>query len=189
MESPHRSLQDANFQGTLVESTGMTEEERIEKWFYSPIEEQGEHRGFTILFLILPIYERYLRHTHNYDEGDFLRSSNVITGIMNDFSITEDQAKTFWRIMRNGLLHRSAPKQTGSLTSYVITGQGQSISESTEGQLVVNPYSMRPLLLNIFRNNPAFWFHSGYPVPDEVTVVNQTPRTGETYTQTQPHVP
>lgn len=45
MESPHRLLQDANFQGTLVVSTNMTEEERIEKWFYGPIEEQGETEG------------------------------------------------------------------------------------------------------------------------------------------------
>jgi len=189
MESPHRSLQDANFQATLVASTGMTEEERIEKWFYAPVEEQGEHRGFTILLLILPIYERYLRYTHNDDGGNFSLDGPLISGIMADFGVTKDQANQFWQIMRNGLSHRSTPKQTASLTGYSITDNGKPISEPEAGQLLVNPYAVRPLLLKLFRSDSAFWSHSDYPMPDEVTVVYQPPRTGETYTQTQPHIP
>ena len=172
-----------------IASTGISETDRIEQWFYAPIKEQQEHRGFTILMLIIPIYERYLRHICQNEAISLFSSNNCeLNEIAHNLGINSDQAKRFWQIMRNGLLHRSTPKQTIS-TSYALTDAGPPISEPTLGQLLINPYAVRPLLLTIFRSNPAFWGHSDYPVPDEVVVSDATQRSTAHYTQTRPYIP
>lgn len=176
--------------GTMVVSTGISEADRIQQWYYDPIEEQEDHRGITILMLIIPIYERYLRYAFSHDSG-FGYGSAPIKEIANQFAITQEQAYHFWQIMRNGLLHRSAPKEMVGLKQYGLTGGGQAISEPHLGQLIINPYAIREQLLPMFKSNPAFWSQSGYPVPDEVTIVDgwQQADTTNPTTQTQPYVP
>ncbi len=176
------------FQGTLVKSTGMSEADRIQKWYYDPIEEQGEHRAITILMLIIPIYERYLRYACSH-EGGFGLNTCPVQQIANQFAISREQAYHFWQIMRNGLLHRGTPKEMAGLKQYALTNTGPVISEPHPGQLIINPYAVRDLLIPLFKNNPNFWSQSGYPVPDEVTPIYYSEQITQSYTQTQPHIP
>lgn len=167
---------------------GISKKYQIEKWFYAPIEEQGQHRGFTILLLIIPIYERYLRYICNNYDGNFSKGSPTVNEIMGDFGVNEELAFQFWQIMRNGLLHRGTPKQAKGLRTYGVTNEGPPIKEANDGRLIINPYAIRPLLLNLFRDNPAFWVHSDYPVPDEVIISDTTQQPEAHYTQTRPHI-
>ena len=161
----------------------------IEKWYYEPIEEQGKNRGFTILFLIIPIYERYLRYVCNGYDGKFQRGSSVVEKIANNFGVSKELAFQFWQIMRNGLLHRGAPKQEAGLLAYAVTDGGPPLKEADDGRLIVNPYAIRLLLLSLFRADPAFWDNSDYPVPDEIIISDATQQPEAYYTQTRPHIP
>ena len=165
-----------------------SEPDAIQKWFYAPIEEQPEHRGFTILLLIIPIYERYLRHVCNHGDQKFYESSLPISQIMADTNVSREQANQFWQIMRNGLCHRGTPKQGNNLLAYAVSDEGPPVSQGNDGVLVINPYAIRPLLLKLFKSNPGFWSNSEYPVPDEIVTFSTPQRPEQQFTQTRPHI-
>ena len=141
---------------------------QVENWFYKPIEEQGPNRAFTILFLIIPVYERYLRHACNYEGSSFGIDSPPIAKIGADLGIDKAPAREFWDSIRNGLLHRGAPKSTG--TRYILKDKGAPVSKEADGTLSVNAYALRSVLMPMFRENPDFWDNLAYPVPDEIFI-------------------
>jgi len=80
----------------------------FQTWFKYPLQRllEDEHAGFPILMICLPLLERYLRQKSGSFEGNLNGRYHRLFQEM--FSLrTDDEAREFWQIYRNGLLHQA----------------------------------------------------------------------------------
>jgi hypothetical protein len=88
-----------------------TDRQNFEAWFVQPLESlypKVEQFGFIIVMVTLPLLERYLRQKENIT-GDTLKQEFYIAleRLFPELQGQRDETRKFWRLCRNGLLHRS----------------------------------------------------------------------------------
>jgi hypothetical protein len=88
-----------------------TDRGNFEAWFLRPLEclyPKVEQFGFIIVMVTLPLLERYLRQKENV-LGITLKQEFYIAleGLFPELGGQRDEARKFWSLCRNGLLHRS----------------------------------------------------------------------------------
>jgi hypothetical protein len=80
----------------------------FENWFVEPLKtlNSQSHGAFAVLMIALPLTERYLREKSGCHEGNL--DKNFYAEFMKLFPLqTEDLARKFWHLYRNGLLHQA----------------------------------------------------------------------------------
>ena len=159
-------------QGSTPRTVTPSYEERLERWFYKPLEdmETNPDLSFALISLLLPLIERYLRYktgmadSEKFSQGH--RSWSVLSPIL---GCTDDQAYAVWQCLRNGLLHRAAIKQTTAF-SCALHRDTAGCVEVVGSHLKVNPYLIRDALIPKFRDDVEMWLDADYALMEEYVV-------------------
>ncbi len=138
-----------------------TVEERIGKWFITPLRQMEGSYGYIVLMVLLPLYEKHLRVRHGMT-GDFSRGNRIFRTMGKRLKVSEDDAYEFWSHVRNGLLHRAAPNEETSFRC-IINTEGPAIKRNGN-EFFVNPFAMRDLLLQEIEPDLRMWRDDDTPL-------------------------
>lgn len=154
-----------------------TSEEFFENCFSEPLallREMPEGKGAVVaLATSLFLYERYWSILPR-DERESTRPRQLAK----DFHSTEDDAKVFWDMFRNGLLHLGVPmqrKRGQPLNPYSMQPDAEHpflVDRSDpDEKLIVNPWLFCDRVLELWTNRmEAFDTNSGAPAPKRYRV-------------------
>lgn len=152
-------------------------EERLEKWLYKPLEEIGTNpeRSFTLITLLLPLTERYLRYkTPMRDDENFSKGHACWKVLSPILGCTNDEAFAVWQCLRNGLLHRAAIKQSTPYTAALHRDTVKCV-EVEGNHLKVNPYLIRDAMILKFKDDVEMWLDADYALMEEYVVETPSP--------------
>ena len=131
--------------------------DRVEEWFFKPLEALSGHEAFVAMALSLLIYERYLRDVTGWTNSNFPDECPIWKEIANDFGLSEADARKFWRDWRHGLLHSGMPSTANFKEGYQMS-HDFSVALAVEGNAIkVHPYHFRDKILKLARNRPQMW--------------------------------
>lgn len=97
----------------------------FEKWYAKPLnflstlERLGGDGTFIAFATSLFLYERYAK-TLIKKSGKKANNQEFCKQFMYDFNTDETTSKTFWDVMRHGILHSAMPKKNGMVLIYLI---------------------------------------------------------------------
>lgn len=96
----------------------MTNEELFDIWFIKPLAKLDHNDdSFVRLMIVFPLFERYLRlqwSKKNKTQAYNAKEDRLLPFLQIELDLDCLDAKTFWNVMRNGLLHQGVPKnETG----------------------------------------------------------------------------
>jgi len=140
-----------------------TAKETFFSYFEDPIKilQKTPNCALGVVILCFPLLERYLRETSGCKQDKplndkFFEDLRVILPALNSLV----QAKQFWQVYRNGLLHQgafSAADRKGTIMPYgVITGDTPALGyESTTDTFYVNPKLFSDAVLDFIREDLA----------------------------------
>lgn len=147
--------------------TNESDRDRVHKWFIEPLMRMQRDDGFIILMVILPLYERHLRVTYSAlfrsEDESFYESHKIFGQVKQDLNLTTKQAAfDFWRIFRNGLMHRAVPnKKNFARWEMAPTGIPVTYNDSV---FRVDPLALRDHLLRLIEPNRVLWSRAeGFP--------------------------
>lgn len=160
----------------------MTEVE-FRKWYQEPVAElqKLEGAGFPQMLIALPLIERYLRQKSGIGEATslsdpFFKELKVVFPELDSENI---DAKSFWQVFRNGLLHqvtmsqkpiRSTPAPPGALTY----NDKMIKCDPGTGMILVNPTDFADRVLDTIKND--FGTFEGSHSPNHpLPIVHQSP--------------
>lgn len=146
--------------GTFVERSESVAE-RVNKWFIEPLKRMKGSEGFLVLLVLFPLYEKHLRNRHQM-AGDFSEGNRIFRVIGHHLKLSENDAYQFWTHVRNGLLHRAAPKNSDSF-EYGIREDGPPV-ERSNNRFWINPYSLRDRLLEEIEPDTRTWKNDDVPL-------------------------
>lgn len=140
----------------------ITAEQTFFSWFEQPIRTLQNTDGcaFGVVILCFPLLERYLRQTSGCGENDltdkFYDDLIVVFSELNNRA----QARQFWHVYRNGLLHQgafSAQNRKGIIMPYAaISGETPRIYYDVSGDtFYVNPVLFSDAVLDFIRDDLA----------------------------------
>jgi hypothetical protein len=147
----------------MSQSTGNARE-LFERWYIVPLrwlEAIPNGDGAFVAFAIsLALYERFARSAIKAN-GEKADTSAVTALLAQHFEITDDEAKVFWQIMRDGMQHQGMPMQQQrgeSILPWRFSGSFskpiQFASEGSERVLQVQPWLFRDAVLRLYRERP-----------------------------------
>jgi hypothetical protein len=118
--------------------------ENFRAWFVDVLEQLYpiQTAGFAITMIALPLLERYLRQRANLTAEDDRLTPAFYRELLTLFPEleTQTQAKDFWQVYRNGILHQVAFSQkTSALPAGALTHTDIGISITPEGDFRLNP--------------------------------------------------
>jgi hypothetical protein len=164
-----------------------TNRENFHSWFVKVLKSlyPCEGAGFVILMTVFPLLERYLRQGAGIPaETDFRLNEKFRDELCNIFPKLRDrvQAGNFWRIYRNGLLHRV----TFSQRAHPVIGLA-SHEESEAVSIVPNGFCIHPVLfakrvLEVMGNNFSMFEGASSAAPPLSAVGLDEMRTGHIVT-------
>lgn len=112
------------------------------KQFLTELSKNGD-AGFVILMTAFPLLERYLRQKSGVFEGDLNQSFYSQLRIVFPVFRNNDEAKEFWHIYRNGLLHQVALSQRNrhgiNMHAAWLSNNADTLIIDTNGDFWVNP--------------------------------------------------
>ena len=84
--------------------------ERIERWFYRPLENLNDgNESILLLHGLFPLIERYLRYKLSMNDSEtFSEGSKALKSLGKLLKCPEAVSYKLWQIGRNGLAHRFA---------------------------------------------------------------------------------
>lgn len=138
----------------------------FDRWFVAPLRSletlSNGDGAFVALMVSLSLYERFAKAIIKNDTLQKANETNFYKRLATDFSITEDQAKTFWEVMRHGFQHQAMAIQSGqgknSKPKWLVSGDlptpiqyGRSGSEQV---LLVQPWLFRDVVLKLYEVRP-----------------------------------
>ena len=149
--------------------------DQFNSWFVEPVLElQRLRAGFPQMLIIMPLLERYLRYKSGIAEADklddrFFRELRAMFPVLK----SDDDAKDFWQIFRNGLLHQATlskkPKPSGARPPGALSFEVDLIlRDAPTDAFIVNPCHLAGTVLSaIQRDFATFEASSGtrYPLP------------------------
>lgn len=140
-----------------------TAKQHFDRWYKAPLKmieslENGDG-AFVALAVSCFLYERYC--------VAYLRSKNTkatdtakLTQLAADFSISEDTAEAFWKVIRNGFLHQGMglQKSTASvpLPTWSVSHEFQRIELETApiAHLKIQPWLFRDRVFELWDAHP-----------------------------------
>lgn len=147
-----------------------SKKERIERWFYKPLEKLN-HGNESILLLhgLFPLIERYLRYKVNMNNSDtFSEGCEALKELGKLLNCPEAVNYKLWQMGRHGLAHRFALKFEDGTTMALYQDTERAITIENS-HFKINPYRLRDLMLKIFRNNKKMWENDDFPLMKEFT--------------------
>jgi hypothetical protein len=96
-------------------------------------------------------------------EGSFSEGHLVFRTIGKHLGLPADSAYLFWSHVRNGLLHKALPKESGTFR-YGIRTSGRPI-EPDGDVFWINPFAMRDRLLEEIEPDTRTWKEDDVPLP------------------------
>lgn len=134
--------------------------ERIEKWLLNPIAEMRGSKGFLVLMVLIPLYERCLRQRlGTKGKGTFGDGRPVFDLIANDLQITANESARFWRGVRNMLLHWAGEEgKPPEHSRWGIKEIGPPIRFEKD-EFWINPFALRDKLIEKILSNIDKWDH------------------------------
>lgn len=142
--------------------------EKIEKWFFKPLENFREHEGFIILMVCIPLYEKYLRMKGFIKEDEnFSEGHEVFKQIGKDLGLSSQFAYNFWQKFRNGLCHRGMPKCDGIKYEMVRDSEKIASFDNHKSLLRINPFKFRDKIKELVMANINVFKDMQYPLASE----------------------
>lgn len=100
--------------------------------------------GFLVLLVLLSLYDKALRFEHKLEDASLKDDSPVFPTIARMLVLDVEQARKFWRTVRNGVAHRAIPKNKGPQYKLVLNGEPVSYENDT---FQINVFALKKLLL------------------------------------------
>jgi hypothetical protein len=155
-----------------------TPREHFDSWFVNVLESLYEARdaGFVIMMTIFPLLERYLRQRSGIPgENDRLTDKffDELRGIFPALG-DADQARAFWQVYRNGLLHQGTFSQQVTLYYGVASHDIPEtiLIDKTAGNFVVHPVRFAKQVLEQIGNDFSTYEGATSAAPLLATVGN-----------------
>jgi hypothetical protein len=140
--------------------------DRFNRWFVKPMDMlqtiPDDDGAFITLMASLVLYERYAKAAAK--RGKRKATAAAITDLlMENFDVTDDQARIFWNMIRDGFLHQGMPLQGGrdgkEFPKWIISsGLPESVAFVKRGGrsvIAINPWEFRDTVVALYRMNPA----------------------------------
>lgn len=94
-----------------------TTKQKVERLFLRPLRKLDEHDdGYIVLIVVLVLLEKALRVKHKMNErgenSEFYDSHPAFNDMGQILGVDREVAIRFWKVFRNGLMHRAIPKHT-----------------------------------------------------------------------------
>jgi hypothetical protein len=138
------------------------DQEAFFAWFEQPIKalQPASDCAFAVVILCFPLLERYLRETSGCGEGDLTNKFYEDLQVIFPELATLDQAKQFWHVYRNGLLHQgafsAANRRKVIMPFGAISGETPRISyDAVTDTFYVNPVPFSDAVLDFIRDDLA----------------------------------
>jgi|SRR6266705_654578 len=134
----------------------------FDRWFKEPILELQEdpNAGFIIVMISLALLERYLREKSGVTEGKL--NAGFRAEMMKLFPViaSDDIAKIFWAVCRNGLMHQATFRTTWGGKN-VTMGLLESAAEiehrygSSGDTFMISPTRFSNRVIEVIENDPS----------------------------------
>ena len=133
--------------------------ENFKTWYVDTLNKLYPDRnsGFAILMITFPLLERYLRHKNRLSHKDILsnRCMDELRRMFPCLPSTED-ARKFWSIFRNGILHQvtlSRENKSGILMPEGLLShdKNSAITIESDGSFLIHPVLFSKHIVDIIR--------------------------------------
>ena len=135
---------------------------------------QLENGGFAILMVTLPILERYLREKSRVYESPRLEAP-FYTELLRVFPTlsSEQEARNFWQIFRNGLLHQAtlsrATTKGITMPAGLLSADAPAVDVDKSGIFLVNPRKFADRVFGVIDSDFGVFEAAGsinHPMPN-----------------------
>jgi hypothetical protein len=134
--------------------------------------------GFVILMTVFPLLERYLRQKVKLGNKAPL-NDRFHDQLVNCFPelVCKDNAKNFWQVYRNGLLHEVTlstedRKGKGMPTGW-LSNDKPSIEIELDGSFFLNPVDFAKRVLTLIEDDFSTFETTTHPSPDPLPTVEE----------------
>ncbi len=136
----------------------------FERWFVNPLEKlqaiPNGDGGFIALATCCFLYERYAKSIIK-KSGIKADRPSLIRQFSEDFCTTEETAKSFWTVVRDGVLHQGLPKQrehgSKNLPDYILhhsfTIPVELVDWGGEPALRIQPWLFMFRVIDLWQDN------------------------------------
>ena len=130
-------------------------------WYKDTLEKLYPNRnsGFAILMIAFPLLERYLRHKNGLSYKDNL-NKGCMDELCNLFPIltTNETARKFWHVFRNGILHQVAllgkdKKGSAMPDGWLSHDIDKAIKIGLDESLIIHPVLFTKHIVEIIEND------------------------------------
>ena len=143
--------------------------ENFDAWFVNVLESLYPRReaGFVILMIAFPLLERYLRQRVGLPAEDDRLNSQFFDELRKLFPklCDREQARDFWQVYRNGLLHQGTFSQQGVTCGLASHDIAETISIDQNGNFCVHPVLFAKQVLGQIVNDFATFEGASTPAP------------------------
>lgn len=152
-------------------------QELFDRWFVRPLGKlqsiPNGDGGFIALATCCFLYERYAIAIIKKSEVKADKSS-LITQFAEDFSTSEETAKAFWSVIRDGILHQGLPKQSehgkrklpGYILHHSFINPVELADWGGEPILKIQPWRFMHRVIELWQDNIELLEESGsFPFP------------------------
>jgi hypothetical protein len=138
-----------------VQSDRSTDKERFDLWYRGPLLALDRSGGFIAMLVCCALYERFITALWKSDDPsaeELLFRTKCLCG---HFGLADKHAKTFWRVMRDGLLHQGMPMSKEHLPRWYFSELPAAVVVDPEtGDLLVDPLLFRDKVLDLYEGRP-----------------------------------
>lgn len=151
------------------------------RWYEVPIQQlkrlPNGDGGFVALAVAMLLYERYVGVARGATLYEGVSPKDIGDQLAADLRMEADSvvdkatAQLFWKIYRNGILHRGFPKEAPGLPRWFLTEiPGRPIARGTANGvpiLAVDPWKFAEFVTSLWRTHPEYVSAvvEGYPLP------------------------
>ena len=139
-------------------------QELFDRWFVSPLGKlqsiPNGDGGFIALATCCFLYERYAIASIK-KSGKKANKPSLIRQFVDDFGTTEETAKAFWDVVRDGILHQGLPKQSehgrknlpGYILHHSFTIPVDLVDWGGEPALKIQPWRFKFRVIELWQDN------------------------------------
>jgi len=131
----------------------------FETWFVRPLEGLDQDGGWVALLVALPLYERLIRARLGL-KNEKPNNQLIYAAVASDLHLSVDQARNFWDIFRNGLMHAAMPKEEDGKPKYMLTsrslGEPRFVyhKKSDQNVILIEPIAFKNWVLQQYLDQP-----------------------------------
>lgn len=152
-----------------------TPEQLFERWFAHPLRELGKisngDGSFIALSISVSLFERFAKSEASA-KGKKADDAVVHTRLAEEFEATVEDAKEFWRMVRNGLQHYAMPMKKQQGTTFprwtfddLYIRAFEFVNDSKGRKLNIQPWLFRDAVLRLYKEHPDLITHNqSFPV-------------------------